>query len=61
MVKKILKKVVKKVKDAIVIEPTHNEYGTCIACQGGRTECLHNNQVQDGQSVVCITCGFKVK
>lgn len=40
---------------------TFNEYGTCIECQGGRVECLHNNLVESLGRISCITCGFIVK
>jgi len=66
MVKKAIKgikKAAKKVTDAVVFDTDeiYNEYGTCIPCQGGKKECLHSNQAQDGRNVVCVTCGLKIR
>lgn len=59
-IKKVVKKVA-KTEDTPVEQPTHNEYGVCIACQAGDPNCHHNNLVQDGQHIFCNLCGFKVK
>ncbi len=59
MVKKLIKRARAAVNKVSVVieEDKYNEFGTCIACQDGRTECLHNNQAQDGRNTVCVTCG----
>jgi len=37
-----------------------NKYGTCIDCQGGKEECLHNNQAVVGRKQICNTCGIVI-
>lgn len=59
---KTVKKVVKKVEKLATVakKAVYNEFGTCIACQDGKVECLHNNLVQNGQDINCLTCGQKM-
>lgn len=58
--KKVIKKVSKVTKKAKEekLAPEFNEFGTCIACQGGNPDCLHTNLAQGpGGSLTCVTCG----
>jgi len=58
-----IKKAVKKIVESLTEPeaPKFNEFGVCIDCQGGDPNCLHNNLVENGQSINCVLCGFKVK
>lgn len=62
--KKLLKKTARKLSgkedDCTTCEPIYNEFGTCIACQGGKTECLHNNLAEGPQGLHCTVCGVSV-
>lgn len=59
----MVKKLLKRIKDAIVFDTDEkfNEFGTCIPCQNGRRECLHNNQGYKGRNIICLTCGITLK
>lgn len=58
--KKAVKKVVKKLTKKKEETPEYNEYGVCIACQGGDPLCHHNNLCEGPDGLSCITCGAKV-
>lgn len=44
------------VKDGV----TYNRYGICLDCNGGSTECKHQNLGEHEGKVVCNTCGLAV-
>jgi len=54
------KTTVKKAPVKKTEDPVYNQYGVCIACQGGSSECFHTNLVDNGGIITCKNCGITI-